>query len=97
MGRIDPGDCPICGAAHCGCTSGRVGGDASIVLLPGRDAQLAAARLAGELPVVPLVAEAQSVEPPAELQAPILEPEPAPFTTSSYTRKEHGLKRPRRG
>jgi hypothetical protein len=45
FGRIDPGDCPICGAAHCSC-----GGDGPILVeqLPQRDAA-ARASLASSL------------------------------------------------
>ena len=80
MFRIDPGPCRICDAPHCGCTPG---GADSVVILSQRDA---------------LQATAQSDEPPVELVQPVAvaEPEPVPFTTSSYTRKQHGLKRPRR-
>ena len=46
--RSDPGDCLLCGAAHCSCG----GGPIEIAQVPQRDA--AAAR---ELPAVPLVAE----------------------------------------
>lgn len=66
MFRIDPGPCPICDAAHCGCTPDRPVD--AIVVLGQRDAMVA---------------------------DPVVEPEPGPFTTSTYQRKIHGLKRPR--
>jgi hypothetical protein len=80
MFRPDPGLCLVCDAPHCSCTPG---GADSVVILSQRDA---------------MQATAQSVEPPVELVQPVevVEPEPAPFTTSNYTRREHGLKRPRR-
>lgn len=86
MFRQDPGLCPICDAPHCGCTPG---GPDSVVILSQRDA---------------MQATAQSVEPAAELPHPqndAVEPvvddgDLEPFTTSSYDRKQHGLKRPRR-
>lgn len=80
MFREDPGLCPICDAPHCGCTPG---GADSVVVLGQRDA---------------MMATAQSNEPPVELVQPVAaaEPEPTPFTTSSYKRSEHGPKRPRR-
>jgi len=70
----DPGDCPICGTAHCTC-----GGPVLFVQLPQRDALMATTT--------------QSDEPPVELLQPlaVAEPEPAPFTTSSY----RGTKKPR--
>jgi hypothetical protein len=49
FGRTDPGECPICGAAHCACGDS---GPIAIVQLPARDAAAAA-----EVPHVPLVAE----------------------------------------
>jgi hypothetical protein len=40
--RTDPGDCPVCGAAHCTC-----GGSATeVVQLPNRDASAALERAA---------------------------------------------------
>jgi hypothetical protein len=80
MVRQDPGLCPICDAPHCGCTPG---GADSIVIFSQRDA---------------MAATAQSEEPAVELVQPVAvaEPEPAPFTTSSYKRAIHGPKRPRR-
>ena len=36
--RADPGECPICGAAHCSCG----GGPIEVVQLPQRDAAAAA-------------------------------------------------------
>jgi len=38
--RIDPGECPICGAPHCSCG----GGPIEVVQLPARDAAAAADR-----------------------------------------------------
>jgi hypothetical protein len=40
FGRRDPGDCPICGAAHCACD----GGPIEIAQLPARDAAAALER-----------------------------------------------------
>lgn len=40
--RVDPGECPICGAPHCSCG----GGPIEVVQLPARDAAAAAERAA---------------------------------------------------
>jgi len=54
--RTDPGECIICGAAHCACGGG---GAIEVVQLPQRDARQA------ELAGVPLVAElVQTTLPP---------------------------------
>lgn len=37
---IDPGDCPICGTAHCACIGGEAG--IGIPQMPARDAETAA-------------------------------------------------------
>jgi len=39
VGRTDPGDCPICGAAHTACTADS--GPVEVVQLPARDAAAA--------------------------------------------------------
>ena len=65
FGRTDPGDCPICGAAHCACG----GGPIEVVQLPQRDAA-AALELRLELQPVPLKAdEVQAALPPGEFTA----------------------------
>jgi hypothetical protein len=73
--RPDPGACPICGAAHCSCD----GGPIVVEQLPATAALRASST--------------QSAEPPVELLQPlaVAEPEPAPFTTSSY----RGTQKPR--
>ena len=43
--RADPGDCPICGTAHCAC-----GGPVDVVQLPQRDALRAATTQSVEPP-----------------------------------------------
>lgn len=58
MAGPDPGPCPICGAAHTGCTA--VTGPVMIEQLPARDA-------GAVLSLPPLVAEvAQTTLPPGE-------------------------------
>ena len=88
MFRIDPGPCPICDTPHCACTP--VGALDSVVILGQRDAMVAAQ-------AVSIDTAPQTVEPPVELVQPfaVAEPEPAPFTTSSYKRAVHGPKRPK--
>jgi hypothetical protein len=63
FGRIDPGECPICGAPHCSCG----GAGVEVVQLPNRDAAAALERAAPapELVVVPLVAEVVQATLPA--------------------------------
>lgn len=78
MFRQDPGLCPICGAAHAACTADA--GPITVTQLPARDALAAAA----------LAVTAQSVEPPAELAPAVVDPVPAPFSTSEYKRATHG-------
>lgn len=46
-GRADPGDCPICGAAHCSCTG--AGPGLQLVQLPARDAAAAARPLVADV------------------------------------------------
>jgi hypothetical protein len=71
----------ICGAAHSACTADS--GPILVTQLPARDARLA-------------TGEVQSLEPPAELQPPVLETEPPSFTTAEYARATHGVKKARR-
>ena len=75
--RLDPGPCPICGQAHTACTADS--GPIRVALVPQRDARLA-------------TGEVQSLEPPAELQPPIVETEAPSFTTAEYSRAKHGVK-----
>ena len=49
-----------------------------------------------QLPQRDAVGEVQLVEPPAELEPPVVESVPAPFSTAEYDRKKHGVKAPRR-
>ncbi len=41
LGRVDPGECLVCGAAHCACTDS---GPVIVSALPQRDASAAAAQ-----------------------------------------------------
>jgi hypothetical protein len=60
--RVDPGDCPICGAPHCACSDGPI----AVVQLPQRDAGAAAAEGAGAT-TPPLVADVvQATLPPGQ-------------------------------
>jgi len=48
--RLDPGDCPICGAPHCSCTDS---GPIAIAQLPNRDAALQIQATEGPAELVP--------------------------------------------
>jgi hypothetical protein len=69
--RLDPGPCPICGAAHTACTADS--GPVTITQLPQRDALLASAAVTQRLAL-----EAERV--PATRPA-------GTFTTGTYQRK----------
>jgi hypothetical protein len=83
MFRMDPGACPICGAPHTACTADR---NRAITMapFPARDA----------LPPRRHLAVERLDEPPAELEV-VVVPTDADesFTTGTYDRSKHGLRR----
>lgn len=83
--RHDPGDCLVCGAAHCAC--GGAGEPITVVQLPARDAaELAAARDALTVEVRPGVFVAKTSTSIFGDGT-----DGRPFTTATY----RGIKKPR--
>jgi len=71
FGRTDPGECPVCGAAHCACGPS---GPITVVQLPARDhasARTSSDRLLG-------------TEAAPALEAGAIDSAPSSFTTATY-------------
>jgi hypothetical protein len=77
MFRLDPGACPICGAPHTTCTA--AGGAITMAPFPARDGRHAAVERVDE--------------PPAELEVVVVPSDTESFTTGTYDRSKHGLRR----
>lgn len=78
VSRVDPGPCPICGAAHTACTA-----SPAPILVPQLPARDASAR---ELEPVPLVG---AVEPPPLVAEVVQETlPPGQFTSGTYRPKK---------
>lgn len=75
LGRLSPGDCPVCGAAHTACTAGDRQKSITTVQLPARDA---AAAVVEQVPLV------------ADVALPALGDgtDGKPFSAATYRRKK---------